>query len=126
MRDKTKLWMSEGTAGSKLPPRRSKRMASPQTMGSGKKKKLAESSTKATVVSETRPEYSTSRCNSHFMTRKKCINFERIQLYSILAKVVTLLLKHSSLTKWQPILTVSRMGISSCFISTEATESLYQ
>ena len=67
--------MSEGTAGSKLSPRRSKRMVSPQTMGSGKKKKLAESSTKATVISETGPEYSTSRCNSHFRTRKKMHKF---------------------------------------------------
>ena len=75
MRDETKLWMSEGTAGSKLPSRRSKRKASPQTVGSGKKKKLAKSSTKAMVVSETGLEYSTSRCNSHFVTRKTMHKF---------------------------------------------------
>ena len=56
MHDKTKLRMSEGTAGSKPPRRRSKRKVSSQTVGSGKKKKLAESSTKAMAVSETGPE----------------------------------------------------------------------
>ena len=75
MHDETKLWISEGTAGSKLPSRRSKRKASPQIVGSGKKKKLAKSSTKAMVVSETGPEYSTSRCNSHFVTRKTMHKF---------------------------------------------------
>ena len=37
VRDETKLRMSEGTAGPKPPPRRSKRMASSLAAGSGKK-----------------------------------------------------------------------------------------
>ena len=60
MHDETKLWMNEGTAGLKPSPRSSKRKSSSQTVGSGKKKKLIETSTKVTAVSETSSEYSTS------------------------------------------------------------------
>ena len=48
--------MSEGTAGLKPPPKRSKRKASSQTMGIGKKKKPTELSAKAMAVSEMGPE----------------------------------------------------------------------
>ena len=58
-------------------PRRSKRKASSQTVGSGKKKKLTELSTKVTAVSKTGREYSTSRCNSLFVTRKETHKFRK-------------------------------------------------
>ena len=108
------------------PPRSSKRKASSQTVGSGKKKKLIESSTKVTAVSETSQEYSTSRCNSHFMTRKTMHNFRKDLIMFNTNQSSYTVVKHSWLTRWRPILTVSRLGVFPCFISTEANKSLYQ
>ena len=59
MCDETRLRMSKGTAGSKLPPkwskRKARRKASSQTVGI-RKKKPTELSAKATAVSEMGPK----------------------------------------------------------------------
>ena len=100
--------MMEGTVGLKPPPKRLKRKVSrSQAEGTGKMKKPAEPSIKATTVS-----------------------YERMQLYSILTRVTssTIVVKTSSAphsSKWQHILTVDHLSISSPFTSTEPTESLY-
>ena len=80
MHDKTKLRMSERIAGSKPPPRRLKRKASSQTVGSGKKKKLAESSSKATAVSETAPESESLQEGSKVCQRKTLNKAEKLNM----------------------------------------------
>ena len=87
--------MMEETVGLKPPLKRLKRKVSKsQAEGTGKMKKPAESSIKATTVS-----------------------YERMQLYSILTRVTssTIVVKASAphLSKWQHILTVDHLSISS-------------
>ena len=81
MRHETRLQMSEGTVGSKPPPRRLERKASSQTVGSGnKKKKLTESSAKVMKVSETGPECATLQEGSKVRQRKTLNKVEKLNV----------------------------------------------